>query len=53
MLNKIKAMWARLWRRDRRTAEHGFYDQRAASQHRSQQAIDQARGEGYGPGSAG
>jgi hypothetical protein len=29
MLNKIKALWARLWpRRDRRTSEHEFYDQR-------------------------
>jgi hypothetical protein len=54
MLNRIKAMWARLWRRrGRRSAEHGFFDQRAASQHRSQQDIEQARGEGYGPGSFG
>jgi hypothetical protein len=41
MLNRIKAMWARLWRRrGRRSAEHGFFDQRAASQHRSQQDIE-------------
>ena len=54
MLSKIRAALGRLWRpRRRRAAEHGFYDQRAASQHRSQQAIEQARGEGYGPGSAG
>jgi hypothetical protein len=54
MLNRIKAMRARLWRpRRRRSAEHGFHDQRAASQHRSQQEIEQARGEGYGPGSVG
>jgi hypothetical protein len=49
MLNKLKAMWARLWRRrSRRTAEHGFYDQRAASRYRSQQDIESARGESYG-----
>jgi hypothetical protein len=52
--NKIKAAVGRLWRpRRRRTDEHGFYDQRAASRHRSQQEIEQARGEGYGSGSAG
>jgi hypothetical protein len=50
MLNKIKAMWARLWRpRRRRTAEHGFYDQRAGSRYRSQQDIDAARGLSYQP----
>jgi hypothetical protein len=48
MLNRIKAMWARLWRRGRRTSEHGFHDQRAASQYRSQQDIESARGESYG-----
>jgi hypothetical protein len=49
MLNRIKAMWARLWRgRRRRTAEHGFYDQRAASRYRSQRDIESARGESYG-----
>ena len=54
MWNKLKAAFGRLWHpHRRRTAEHGFYDQRAASQHRSQQDIEQARGEGYGPGSAG
>ena len=54
MWNKIKAAVGRLWRpRRRRTDEHGFYDQRAASRHRSQQEIEQARGEGYGSGSAG
>ena len=31
MLNRIKAMWARLWRRDRRSNEHEFYDQHEAS----------------------
>jgi hypothetical protein len=51
--NKIKAAFGQLWRPRRRTGEHGFYDQRAASQHRAQQDIEQARGEGYGPGSAG
>ena len=49
MLNRIKAMWARLWRRGRRTSEHGFHDQRAASQYRSQQDIESARGESYQP----
>jgi hypothetical protein len=50
MLNRIKAMWARLWRRrDRQTSEHGFYDQRAASRYRSQQDIEAARGQSYQP----
>jgi hypothetical protein len=50
MLNRIKSMWARLWRRrDRRTDEHGFYDQRAASRYRSQQDIEAARGLSYQP----
>jgi len=45
--SKIKAAVGRLWRpRRRRTDEHGFYDQRAASQHRSQQEIEQAPGGG-------
>jgi hypothetical protein len=36
MLNKIKAMWARLWRRrDRRTSERDFYDQHEASRYRT------------------
>jgi hypothetical protein len=48
--NKIKAAFGRLWRpRRRRTAEHGFYDQRAASRYRSQQDMESARGESYGP----
>ena len=49
MVNRIKAMWARLWRPRRRTAEHGFYDQRAASRYRSQQDVESARRESYGP----
>jgi hypothetical protein len=50
MLNRIKAMWARLWRgRGRQTSEHGFYDQRAAGRYRSQLDIESARGESYGP----
>ena len=53
MLNRIKAMWARLWQPRRRTAEHGFYDQQAASQHRSQQVIEQSRGEDYTHGGLG
>ena len=49
MLNRIRAALGRMWRpRRRRTAEHGFYDQRAASRYRSQQDIDAARGESYG-----
>jgi len=48
MLNRIKAMWARLWRRGRRTSERGFHDQGAASRYRSQQDIESARGESYG-----
>ena len=48
--NKIKAAFGRLWRpRRRRTAEHGFYDQRAASRYRSQQDIEAARGLSYQP----
>jgi hypothetical protein len=48
MLNKIKAMWARLWpRRDRRTSEHEFYDQREASRYRSEA---EARGSWNPPG---
>ena len=56
MLNRIRATLGRMWRpRRRRTAEHGFYDQRAGSQYRSKQDIDAARGESYGypPGDAG
>ena len=46
MLNKIKAMWARLWRRrDRRTSD--FYDQHEASRHRSEA---EARGHWNPPG---
>ena len=54
MLNKIKAALGRLWRpRRRRDAERGFYDQRAAGQHRSQQVIEQSRGEDYTHGGLG
>lgn len=36
MLNRIKAMWARLWRgRGRQTSEHEFYDQHEASRYRT------------------
>jgi hypothetical protein len=35
MLNRMKAMWARLWRRGRRTSEHEFYDQHEASRYRT------------------
>jgi hypothetical protein len=47
--NKLKAAVMRLRRPRRRTAEHGFYDQRAASRYRSQQDIDAARGLSYQP----
>ena len=48
MLNRIKAMWARLWRRrDRRTSDHGFYNQHEASRHRSEA---EARGSWNPPG---
>ena len=54
MWNKIKAAFGRLWRPRRRpTAERGFYDQRAASQHRSQQVIEQSRGKDYTHGGVG
>jgi hypothetical protein len=49
MLNRIKAALGRLWRpRRRRTAEHGFHDQRSASRYRTEQNIESARGESYG-----
>ena len=48
MWNKTKAAFRRLWRPRRRTAEHAFYDQRAASRYRSQHDIESARGESYG-----
>ena len=49
MLNQIRAALGRIWRpRRRRTSKHGFYDQRAGSQYRSQQDIDAASGESYG-----
>ena len=36
MLNRIKAMWARFWRRrGRQTSEHEFYDQHEASRYRT------------------
>jgi hypothetical protein len=48
LLNKIKAMWARLWRRrDRRTNEHEFYDQHEASRYRFEA---EARGSWNPPG---
>jgi hypothetical protein len=54
MWNKMKAAFGRRWRpRRRQTAEHGFYDQRAAGQHRSQQDIEQSRGEDYTHGGLG
>jgi hypothetical protein len=36
LLNRIKAMWARLWRRRGRTSDHEFYDQHQASRYRSE-----------------
>jgi hypothetical protein len=37
VLNRIKSIWARLWRRrGRRIDEHEFYDQHAASRHRAE-----------------
>jgi hypothetical protein len=49
MLNRIRAMWARLWRgRGRQISEHGFYDQRAASRYRSQLDIESARARATG-----
>jgi hypothetical protein len=50
MLNRIRAALGRVWRpRRRRTAERGFYDQRAGSQYRSQQDVEAARGLSYQP----
>ena len=47
MLNRNKAMWARLWRRrGRRTNDHEFYDQHEASPYRSEA---EARGSGIRP----
>jgi len=49
MLNRIRAALGRLWRpRRRRTAEHGFYGQRAGSRYRSQLDVESVRGESYG-----
>ena len=48
MLNRNKAMWARLWRRrGRRTNDHEFYDQHEASPYRSEA---EARGSWNPPG---
>jgi hypothetical protein len=48
MLNRIKAMWARLWRRrGRRTNDHEFYDRHEASPYRSEA---EARGSWNPPG---
>jgi hypothetical protein len=47
MLNRIKAMWARLWRRRRPTSEREFHDQREASRYRSEA---EARGHWNPPG---
>ena len=47
MLNRIKAMWARLWRSDRRSNEHEFHDQHEASRYRSEA---EARGSWNPPG---
>ena len=47
MGNRIKAMWARLWRRGRQISEHEFYDQREASRYRSEA---EARGSWNPPG---
>jgi hypothetical protein len=50
MLNRIRAALGRVWRpRRHRSAEHGFYDQRAGSRYRSQQDIEAARGLSYQP----
>jgi hypothetical protein len=50
MLNRIKAMWARLWRPRRRwTGEHGFQDQGEARRFRNQQIGEEARGQSYQP----
>jgi hypothetical protein len=35
MLNRIKSLWARLWRRRGRRPEHEFYDQHEASRYRT------------------
>jgi hypothetical protein len=48
MVNRIKAMWARLWReRGRQTSQHEFYDQHEASRYRSEA---EARGHWNPPG---
>jgi hypothetical protein len=50
MVNRMRAMWARLWRpRRRRTGEHGFQDQGEARRYRDQQVGEAARGESYQP----
>jgi hypothetical protein len=48
VLNRIRSMWARLWRRrGRRTDEHEFYDQHEASRYRAEA---EARGSWNPPG---
>jgi hypothetical protein len=48
VLNRIRSVWARLWRRrGRRTDEHEFYDQHEASRHRAEA---EARGSWNPPG---
>jgi hypothetical protein len=47
VLKRIKAALRRLWRPRRRTSEHGFHDQHAASRYRDRQDIDTARGQSY------
>jgi hypothetical protein len=49
MLNRIKAALGRLWRRRRRTGQHGFQDQGEARRYRDQQIGEAARGESYQP----
>jgi hypothetical protein len=48
MLNRIRSMWARIWRRrGRQTDEHDFYDQHEASRYRAEA---EARGSWNPPG---
>ena len=48
MANRIKGMWARLWRpRRRRAGEHGFHDPGEAARYRADQVGESARGQSY------
>jgi hypothetical protein len=50
MLNAIRQVLARVWRRRRRTGEHRFHDQREAQRFRDQREASESQSEQYGGG---